>query len=225
MATTPPAALPVEKKRGMGCLGCGCLVLVILALLLAGLIGGVSYVAYKKLDGLTTSQPPEIQTYDGGDDLYRSTNQKLTDFNQAIQQHQAATLHLNAYEINTLIGRDPDFKNNKIQVFVTLTDDTAEIKIGASLKALSISILKDRYLSGSVTSGLDFDPQNKVVNLLIKDLQIGNETAPAKYLPMIQSEFDSALNQAFQKNPTGRSILDQAKLIEIKNSELVIEIE
>lgn len=225
MATTPPAAPPVKKKRGMGCLGCGCLVLVVLVLLLTGLIGGVGYVAYSKINGLTTSQPPEIQTYDGGDDLYHSTNQKLTDFNQAIQQHQAATLHLNAYEINTLIARNPDFKNNQIQIFVTLTDDVAEVKVGAPLSMLKLSILKDRYLSFSLKSGLDFDPQSKALNLLIKNVQVGSETAPAEYLPLIQSEFDTALNQAFQKDPTNRNILNQAKSIEIKNSELVIETE
>lgn len=221
----PPPAQPVEKKRGMGCLGCGCLILVILALLLAALIGGVGYVAYSKLNGLTTSEPPLIQAFDGGDDLYQSTTKKLNDFDQAVQQHQTATLHLNANEINTLIARDPDFKDHNIQAFVTITDDVAEIKMGMPLSALPISIFKGRYLSGSIKSGIDFDPQNKVVNLLIKDLQIANETAPPDYLPTVQSEIDPALNQALQKNPTAQSILNQAKSIKIENSELVIEIE
>jgi len=101
----------------------------------------------------------------------------------------------------------------------------AEIKIGASLSGLNLSIFKGRYLSGSIKSGIDFDPQNKVVNLLIKDLQIANETAPPDYLSTVQSEIDPALNQALQKNPSAQNILDHAKSIKIENSELVIEIE
>jgi hypothetical protein len=221
----PPPAQPVQKKRGMGCLGCGCLILIILALLLAALIGGLGYMVYAKINGLTTSQPPLIQTFDGGDDVYHGANQKLTDFNQAVQNHQAATLHLNADEINTLIARDPDFKDNQIQVFVTMIDDVAEIKIGAPLSGLNLSVFKGRYFDGSIKSGIDFDPQSKVVNLLIKNLRIANEIAPPDYLSMIQSEIDPALNQALQKNPTAQSVLNQAKSIKIENGELVIEIE
>ncbi|HEY0257796.1 MAG TPA: hypothetical protein VGC39_10165 [Candidatus Methylacidiphilales bacterium] len=209
----------------MGCLGCGCLILLILALLIAGLIGGVGYVAYSKINSLTSASPTTIQSYDGGDDLYHGATQKLTDFNQAVQQHKAATLHLNADEINTLIARDPDFKNNNIQVFVTMTDDVAEIKLSSSLNALNFSMLKNRYLSGSIKTGLDFDPQNKVLNFLLKSFQIGNESLPQADLPIFQSYIDSAFNQALQKNSTGPNIINQAKSIEIKNSELVIEVQ
>jgi hypothetical protein len=223
--STPPPAPPVQKKRGMGCLGCGCLILVVLALLLAALIGGVGYIAYAKINGLTTDHPPEIQAYDGGDDAYHAISQKLADFSQAVNQQKAATLHLNADEINTLIARNPDLKNNKIQAFVTLSDDVAEMQLSASLDNLKLSAFKGRYLYVSTKTGLDFDPQSKAVNLLIKDFQIGKETTPPDYLPMVQSQIDSALNQALQGNPSSKNALDHAKSIEIKNGELVIEAE
>jgi len=221
----PPQTVVVEKKRGMGCCGCGCLILFILAILFVVLIGGMGYVGYSKINGFTTTHPLELKTFDGGDDLYRNATQKLTDFDQAVQHHQPTTLHLNADEINTMIARDPDFKNNNIHLFVTLNGSEAELKVSAPLDGLNLSVFKGRYLSGTITSGIDFDPQNKTLNLLLKNCQIGNQSAPKEYLSLIQSEIDPAFNQMLLKDPIAQNVLDQAKTIEIKDSELVIKTE
>jgi len=225
MTNPPPPVVVKEKKRGMGCCGCGCLILFLLALLFGAVIGGVSYVAYKKVNELTSSTPTVVQSFDGGDDVYHTATQKLTDFDQALQHHQAATLHLSADELNTLIARSPNFKANNIQAFVTISDDVMEVKTSIPLNIFQLSLFKDRYFNGIIASGLDFDSENKEIHLLLKRLRIGTQAVPENYLPTAQAEITPVLNQELRQNPEAKSILDQAKSIEIKNGELVIELQ
>src|SRR5471032_823507 len=100
VSTAPPPAPP--KKKGLGCLGCGCLVLALLVILFVGLVAGACYWSYSEVIALTTTTPAAIPSFEGSDDLYQTTRQKLADFNHDVKNHQAATIRLSADEINTL---------------------------------------------------------------------------------------------------------------------------
>jgi len=226
MATPPPApGAPVEKKRGLACFGCGCLILIILALLLLGLIGGAGYWTYHKAAKLTSPTPSTIQTFDGGDALYQGATQKLTSFDQALQQHQPATLQLSADEINTLIARDHDFADNNIHAFVTMTDDKANLQISFPASALQVGLFTGRYVNGAVSLGLNFDPASKTIRFIPASLRLADEEVPKDFLPALQNQLNPAINQLLQKDSECQKILTQAKSIEIKDGLLSIEIQ
>jgi hypothetical protein len=109
----PPATV-VTKKRGLGCCGCGCFILGLLALLALALGAGSAYLTYNGAFKITSEVPATIPSYDGGDDVYNSTKQKMSGFNHDVQNQLAATIQLSADEINTMIAHDPDFTKNNV---------------------------------------------------------------------------------------------------------------
>lgn len=219
--TTPPP----PKKRGLGCLGCGCLVLAILAVLVLGLLGAFFYLGYSQLLALTSPVPLAVPSFDGGDEMYNSARQKVVAFDHDLHDHQAATLQLSGDEINTLIARDESFTKNKILLYVTLTDNEAGVQASVPIGHLLHGFLAGRYLNGTSSFGLDFDADAKTLNLALHNLQIGEKAMPPNMLPTIQTEINPALNQVLQNDPELKLLLEQAKSIEIQNNELMIETE
>jgi hypothetical protein len=222
MAIPPPPGT-VQKKKGMGCLGCGCLILGLLALLFIALVGGILYVGSSNLTSLTSATPTDVPSFDGGDDVYNATRQKIIDFQHDLKNSQAATLTLSADEINTLIAHSPDIAAAKVRVFVSMSGDQARVQFCAPTDALSGGMLKGRYLTGDVSFGLNFDPAAKTLDMKFQNLQFGNRTIPQNYLPVAEAEVNPALNQTLQKTDDGRNLVNNAKSIEIKDGQLVIE--
>jgi hypothetical protein len=221
ISTTPLPAPP--KKRGIGCLGCGCLVLALLVILFAGLMTGGFYMGYKKIAGLTSTTPAAIPSFDGGDDVYNAAEEKIRAFGHDVENHQAATIQLSADELNTLIARNPAFIQQKAQLFVTLTDDQARIQGSIPTNALIQGIFTGRCLNFDTTFGLGFDSDTKSLEVTLHHLQISDQTMPQNLLPTMQAEFAPFLNAALQKNPETKNFLDQAKSVGITNGELVLE--
>ena len=227
ISTAPPPAPP--KKRGLGCLGCGCLVLALLVILFVGLVAGGTYLAYTKVVGLTSTTPAAVPTFNGSDDLYASARQKLADFDHDVKNHQAATVQLSADEINTLIARDPDVIKNNIHAFVTLVNNEGRVQASLPTDGLSHGIIKGRYFNLDASFGVDFDPQTKSVNLTPHALQFGNKvligpnSENAAFMRSFTPAFNQSFNNAIRQNSDAAALLDQAKSIEIKDGALVIE--
>jgi len=230
---------PVPKKRGLGCLGCGCLVLALLVILFVGLLGGIGYWIYAEGVALTSTTSPAIPTFNGSDDLYLATKQKLADFDHDVENHQAATIQLSADEINVLLARNPDVSKYNIHTHVTLTNNEARLQISLPTDALTHGIIKGRYFTLDTSFEVHFDPQTKSVNLTFHTIQVGNETVlggspdnsasslSQGFMRGFQQSFTPSFNQSFnadiRKNPDGAALLDQAKSIEIQDGQLVIE--
>jgi len=220
---------PVQKKRGLGCLGCGCLVLALLVILFLAMVAGVGYLSYKGAVGLTSTTPASVPTFNGSDDLYRTAQQKLADLDHNVKNHQAGTVQLSADEINTLIARNPDAGKVNLHAFVTLTNNEARLQASLPTDALSHDILKGRYFNLDASFGVDFDPQVKSVNLILHALQFGNKVLidpnsnNESFMRSFTPAFNQSFNNAIRNNPGGAAFLDEVKSIEIKDGELVIE--
>lgn len=207
----------------MGCVGCGCAVLLVLLVLFVGLVAGLTYLVYTEIYSLTSPTASAVQTFDGGDDLYKTADDKVTAFDQALQQHQPASLHLSADEMNTLLARDPHLSELKIRLFITVTGDQAHAQISYPTNFLPLGLIKDRYFNGDCSLGLNFDPGAKTVHLFLHSLHIGSQSVPEDDLPLVQTEIDPILNAEFQKIPELQKIVAQARTITIRDGEFVIE--
>jgi len=207
----------------MGCLGCGCLVLVLLVILVVGLVAGGCYLGYEKMVGFTSTTPADVPSFNGSDDVYNAAEQKITAFEHDVQNHQAATIQLSGDEINTLIARDPEMIRQKVHLFVTLTNDLARMQGSVPTSVFAHGFLKDRYLNFDSTFGLGFNSDVKSVDIALHHLQVSDQAAPENLLPSAQVYIGALLNANLQQSPATKDLLQQAKSIEIKDGELTIE--
>ena len=176
VSTTPP---PVQKKKsGLGCLGCGCLIVVLLVVLFLGLVGGGCYLAYTKVVGLTSTTASTVPSFNGSDDVYNAAQQKVSAFKHDVDNHQAATIQLSADEINTLFARDPNLTAQQAHLFVTLVDDRAPVQGSIPTDAIAYGFVKGRYLNFDTTFGLGFNSDTKNVDLSLHQMRIGDQTMP-----------------------------------------------
>jgi hypothetical protein len=236
MPNPPP---PQQKKRGLGCLGCGCLVLALMGLLLLTLVGGSLYLGYSWTLALTSATPAGIPSYDGGDDLYNTARQKISAFDHDLENHQAATIHLNANEINTLIAREPSLTRSNIHLFVTMSDDQAKIQWVFPGSLVPYHLFDRRYINGMAAFRVNFDLNEKAIHFDPQSVQVGDKTllnpdvdsssgspdasTNQSFLQAVVPAFNTSFNNALRKDPDTQKFLDQLQSIEIKNGELVIE--
>jgi len=227
--STPPVA-PPQKKSGMGCLGCGCLILALLVLLFLGLVGGGAYVIYAKALDLTSTTPASIPTF----------KQKVAEFNQDVKNHQPATIHLTGDEINALAAHTPSFAESHVQLFVTISGDTARAQISLPTDQLVYGLFKGRYLNLDMNLGVSFDPSTKSINfephsLKMNDKVILDENASSDsgsdsndafnkgFMRSFTPTFNQSFNNGLRQSPAAAAFLDQVKSMEFKDGELVIE--
>ncbi len=225
MTNAPVPPVVIQKRRGKGCLGCGCAVLVAIVLLLAVL----AFLFYRKFDAVaqtyTSSAPADIPTTDGGDAVYRATQAKLNTFTQALQQNRPATLRLSADEINTLIARDPGYAALHGKVHVSLEGDTAEIQSSLQLGQVEKIYLADRYFNSDATLGLGFIPATHSIVLDVRRLQLSGQPLPPSANQSLSQTLSTMVNQQLQLNSQAKTFLDRAQKIDVESGELVIESE
>lgn len=223
MTMSSPPPVVIQQKKGMGCFGIGCIVVVIVLLLIGGLIAGIGYLAYSKAGALTTTTPETTRSFDGGDDLYNGAQQKLAAFGQALQQNKPATLELSADEINTLITRDANVKANQIHAFVTLTGDRADLQTSFPTSMLPFGVFPGRFINGEANFTPSFDPATKNIIFSLHTLKMGSQTFPDQQLPALQAQFQPFINTQLQRSQATRNFLDHAQSVEIRDGKLVIQ--
>jgi hypothetical protein len=221
--STPPPVVVVKEKRGPGCLGCGCGILIVLLLLVAVLLGAMLYEIKQKGTAVTTSTPATIPTFDGGDAMYQTANQKLNDFTNALQNGQPGSLQLSADEINTLIAHNPAVASYGAHAFVTLPDNAVDLKASVSGDAIPLGLLKGRYGNFEANFTPAFDPESKALSFTVHQLKSGDQVMSPDELASLQTEIDSLLQIELQQSPSGKNFLDHAKSITIQNGQLDIE--
>lgn len=223
MAETTPPVVVVEKKRGWGCWGCGCGVLLAIAVLVIalGVFMGRSF--YSMAKTVTSEQGTTIQTTDGGDAVYTSAQQKVTAFQQAVEQHQPGSLHLTSDEINTLIARDPNYAKLHGRMHISLAADAAEIESSLQLGLVEKAFMPERYFNSDATLGVGFIPATHALVVDLRRLQLNGQTMPANANASLNQSLSTFLNQQLQLNPQAKTFLDRAQKVAIENGQLVIE--
>jgi hypothetical protein len=223
VSTTPPTVSVAPQKKGMGCLGCGCLIVSLLVLLFLVILGSLSYVLYHKIYSLTSNEPEPIVTFDGGDNFYAATKEKIDNFTNDLRNHQASRLELSGDEINALLTRDPYLVAHKMHFHVTLSGDRASVQGVIPTGTLVEGIFTGRYVNFTTSFGLDFKPDDKVLNVTLTGLQVGDMIVPETAMQALQAEATAILNSEIQKRPELKIVTQQARTIAVKSGSLVIQ--
>jgi hypothetical protein len=221
--STPPPVVVVKEKRGPGCLGCGCGILVLLFVLVAVLLAGLLYEIKQKGTAVTSATAAQIPSFDGGDTMYQAANQKLNDFTDAVQNGQPGHLQLSADEINTLIAHNPAFASYGAHAFVTLQDNNVNLKASLSGSAIPFGLLNGRYGNFEADFTPAYDADNKTLSFTIHQLKSGDQAMTPDQLASLQSEIDALLQIELEQSAAGKNFLDHAKSITIQNGQLDIE--
>jgi hypothetical protein len=217
----PPAAKPGVRKRGTGCFGCGCLIAILLVLIICGLLGAGVYVGYGRItSALPAAIPPSAA---GTEDFYLRIKQKADDFYHDVKDHQAATIRLSGDEINAILARDPYLVARHIHLFVTIARDRASIQGSIPTSNLSPLLTDGRYLNIDSSFNIQFNPANRQLYLIPRDLQLGGQPAAEPLMTALQADINPVLNAELQKDPDSRRMLAQAKSIRLEDGTLVIE--
>lgn len=224
---TPPPPQKKSNKAGWGCLGCGCLIVILVFLLGVGVIGGGSYFLYTKAYSVTSDTAAAVPSFSGGEDVYAGVVRKLDAFNQDVAAKKPSTLTLSADEINALashnIGQNQDLKQFKPQLFISLNGSDARLQGCLTLDAFPGGLFKGRYVNFDGTTGISFDPETKEIDLQLRKFQLGSVDVPSSSLASLNANLSQSLNQKLRQNPTIWSALQAAKRVEIKDGQFVIE--
>jgi hypothetical protein len=217
-----PPPLPEQPKKQRGCWFYGCLSLAIIALI--GLVGTwmLARFAVKKASAMVqqytskTSAPIEKVTISQSD--LKSLQGRVNSFNQTLNGEKGSReLVLSADEINALIQNDPEYKAVKGKLFVMLDGDQIRGKVSMPLDDFGPFKLKGDYLNGTAT--LTAALENGVLDVRLKDIQVGDNPLPAPILAELRK---MNFAQDFQKDPDVKKSMDKLESIQVKDSKLIL---
>jgi len=156
---------PPKQRKGIGCFGKGCLILIVSLLVLAAVFFGVGYVSVRY--AVTASAPRELPTVVTSQTEERAVRQRWENFKSASRDRAAATeavdaaqartpprIEFSASDINQLIAAN---RNSRGKAFVSIENNVGHVQVSIPLEKVGFS---GRYLNGNfdVTASPDGDP-------------------------------------------------------------------
>ncbi len=156
---------PPKQRKGIGCFGKGCLILIVSLLVLAAVFFGVGYVSVRY--AVTASAPRELPTVVTSETEERTVRQRWENFKSASRDRAAATeavdaaqartpprIEFSASDINQLIAAN---RNSRGKAFVSIENNVGHVQVSIPLEKVGFS---GRYLNGDfeVTASPDGDP-------------------------------------------------------------------
>lgn len=162
---------PPPKQKGMGCLGKGCLLIVVFLVLLvvAFFIGGYAGIRYV----VTSPKPREIPRVETSEAEQQAVRDRWDEFEAASRNKPEATsspdgtpvpevtppanrIEFTANDINQLIAKG---RKTRGRAFVSIDNDIARIQVSIPLEKVGFH---GRYLNGefAVHASADRDPRN-----------------------------------------------------------------
>src|SRR6266404_3546892 len=141
-----------RPKARRGCFFYGCLTgVTLLLIVLAGFLAGYRY-ARKMFNDFTDSKPLPLPTVQLSQPQLDELQQRIERFREAVRQRQpAAPLALTANEINALIATDPDLKELKGKLYVTIEGGQLKGRISVPMEQVGLPVFRGRYLNGDGT--------------------------------------------------------------------------
>jgi hypothetical protein len=184
-------------KRGTGCFGKGCLVLIILAILLVVVGVGGSYwsvrhvyLSDKPVPISEPSAPPETSAVTPGatsmatppSERSAAVRERLDTMKQAARAHEPNEVILTAADINALIAAN---RKSSGMASVGINGNVAQVLISIPLERLNVPLrnalgLGNRYLNATVT--IVAPPGTNASNVQLSEVKINGHSVPPNLL-------------------------------------------
>jgi len=175
------------RRRGLGCFGRGCLILVVFAIVLgiacfAGMYWGMYQhsAIFHGLYWLTKAQaigqtPVSVPGFTASDAQIQSVHERCEDFEQKARAGQPAELELTSDDINTLISTNQDMRG---KIFVSIDGD--RLRCQASVPLGEIIPRSGYYFNGDIA--VELKSAESLENLQLSRISVNNETVPPDLL-------------------------------------------
>jgi hypothetical protein len=205
-------------KRSRGCFFYGCITGVVLLLMVLGtLMLGLHYLK-KMVNRYTDTRPMELPVVQMSPAEIAQVKQRFEAFQQTVrEQHATKPLMLTADDVNALIASGGEQDALKGKVYVRLEGDQLKGEVSVPLQDVGVSMLKGRYLNGSVTFNLSF--RDGMLSLTPQTIQVKGEPLPEVYLREIRKQ---NLAGALTNDPGTAAMLKGLEEIQVKEGALVI---
>jgi hypothetical protein len=189
---------PIEPppKRGSGCLGKGCLILIVLAILLVVIgVGGTFwsvrqvYLSDKPAPIPQASAASETPAVTLGEtsapapvEQSAEVRERLDTLKKAARAHEQTDMELTAADINALIAAN---RKSRGTASVGIDGGVAQAQFSIPLERLDVPFrnafgLRDRYLNGTVT--IVAPPGTNASTVQLSEVKINGHSVPANVL-------------------------------------------
>jgi hypothetical protein len=203
-------------RRGIGCFGKGCLILVVFLILLGlAFIGGtwvaIRYLRTEYFPAAHVQLPKSAAT----DDEQEAVHARWDAFERAARAHKSARIELTDDDLNALIASEPKLRGN---AFVTIEKNVARMQISVLIG--NVRWLKGHYLNAecAVQSAPDGNPDEaQVMSIVVNGRSLGEEVLSWQYGPWSVRRYIS--DWAIEKNLQTFQIADDKVILETKGAE------
>lgn len=211
---------PTPKRRG--CFFYGCVSLVVLMFIGVVLIVVVALNAPKVLTRIalpyTDTAPVQLERVEVSAAELKALQQRVAVFQEALQgQKTAQELVLTDHDINALIGNDPNLKEFRDKLLVTIEGETIRGKVSWPLPDVGPFKLKGRYLNGDVAFKVSL--QDRHLGVFIEDLKVKGQPVPGLVLSRFKTE---NLAEGMQRDPATAAEIEKFDTIKIENGKLIL---
>jgi hypothetical protein len=208
-----------EKKGGCGgCLGKGCLVLIVVAAIFVGIVF-FSYQRFiQKARKYTAQTATVIPVEKTNQEEYSALIKRMDAFKKAAPGSDAE-LFLTAHDLNTLIALDPGWSiaSGKIHVLI----DGGKVGLVSSIPLSAVPQLRERYLNGSLYFTPSID--NKVLHVNVQDIKINNHDLSKEYVKDIATGVQANLSNRLLGDSVIGPVLIKAETLKVENDALVLK--
>lgn len=214
-----PASKGPEERQGRGCWFYGCITLIVLAILVAVLIGVGGFLAYRGYSKLvmdwtdTTPRPmPEVTM---PAEERKALEARVENFQESVKADKPTEpLVLDSDDINALIDDEPQLKGT---MHVDIQGDKIKAEVSIPLEKTGLPLTKGRYVNGSGTILVELEDDFLVVRL--DDLEVRGKKMPDEMRSQLRAK---NLADDFMNNPKNREMVARYKRIEVKDGKLYV---
>ncbi len=220
----PPMAdaIPTQPPKKRSCFLYGCLTAAIL-LVIGAVVAffGIRY-AYHTVQRLaleyTETTPAPLQPVEVSEAQLAALRQRVDAFGQALKDRKSAQeLVLSADDINALLVKDPNYREFKDKLRVSIEGERIQGRISWPLPDIGPLKLKGRYLNGMATFQIALE--NGALRINIGDVEVKGRSLPAPILAQLRQE---NLARDVQDNPDAAKVIEQFDSIQVKDGHLIL---
>jgi len=213
---------PAQTPKRRGCFFYGCVSMVVL--LFIGVVLGVvvalnlPQVLTRIALPYTDTAPVPLERVEVSSAELQALQQRVATFQEALQgQKTAQELVLTAHEINALISNDPNLKELRDRLLVSIEGDAIRGKVSWPLPDWGPFRLKGRYLNGDVAFRVSL--QDGRLGVFIDDIQVKGQPLPKPLLSQFKAK---NLAEGMQNDPATAAEIQKFDTIKIENGKLIL---
>ena len=207
-----------------GCLGKGCLALLIGAFLfLILLIGACWFAVDHILRTFTATEFRSVQIEQVSPQQLQFARAKMDALRSAIRNRQETTIGFTAADLNALIANDPGFKGARGRAHFAIANSTISLDLSVPLSSIPSKLLKTRWFNGRVQFGASYVDDD--FSFDVKSVESNGHGIPRA---LLSAEFSRSFSRSFNESFHSQSRRHQdefwshLKMITVQDGKLIL---